>query len=106
VSAQAVFHPSAGYGHAYSTMGWSGLIGALTGYSSADVAISEKVWLHYTGKSTFAGIPATFLLEVRWAARRRRAPSPPPTRPQARTTAPLPFLALLVRTPAPPRFCA
>jgi hypothetical protein len=45
-------------------MGWTGLIGAITGYSSAEIAISEKVWLHYSGKSTMAGIPATFLLEV------------------------------------------
>ncbi len=59
-----MFHPSAGYGHTYSTMGWTGLIGAITGYSSAEIAISEKVWLHYSGKSTMAGIPATFLLEV------------------------------------------
>ena len=39
---QSVFHPSAGYGNTYSTMGWAGLIGAITGYSSSQIAISEK----------------------------------------------------------------
>ena len=35
---------------------------SVTGYSSADVAISEKVWLHYTGSYTYEGIPTDFLL--------------------------------------------
>ena len=34
----------------------------VTGYSSADVAISEKVWLHYTGSYTYEGIPTDFVL--------------------------------------------
>ena len=42
VLAQAVYHPSEGYGHTYSTMSWAGLMGAITGYSSANIAISEK----------------------------------------------------------------
>ncbi len=71
-----MFHPSAGYGHAYATMGWTGLIGAITGYSSAQVAISEKVWDMYSGLSTTKGIPATFLLEVPCAAA-----TPPSTAP-------------------------
>jgi hypothetical protein len=37
-------------------------VGSITGYSAADVGISEKVWLHYTGTSTYAGKPTTFVL--------------------------------------------
>jgi len=37
-------------------------VGALTGYSQADMAICEKVWDGYTGKQNRAGIPFHFLL--------------------------------------------
>jgi hypothetical protein len=43
-----VRHPTED-GHAFATVGYPGDVGAISGYSSADVAISEKVWLHYKG---------------------------------------------------------
>ena len=50
-------------------VGYPGDVGAITGYSSAGVAISEKVWLHYKGSYTFEGAPTTYalreLLQVR-----------------------------------------
>eukprot|EP00010_Vexillifera_abyssalis_P002857 CAMPEP_0201552088 /NCGR_PEP_ID=MMETSP0173_2-20130828/13637_1 /ASSEMBLY_ACC=CAM_ASM_000268 /TAXON_ID=218659 /ORGANISM="Vexillifera sp., Strain DIVA3 564/2" /LENGTH=441 /DNA_ID=CAMNT_0047962507 /DNA_START=21 /DNA_END=1346 /DNA_ORIENTATION=+ len=65
-----VYHPDNGtqpsavqpYGHDFSTVGWAGLIGALTGFSSAPVGICEKVWLHYKGRDSRVGVPWTFLL--------------------------------------------
>eukprot|EP01043_Picozoa_sp_COSAG02_P026200 COSAG02_NODE_1502_length_12258_cov_12.486142_4_plen_232_part_00 len=80
-----VRHPSnAEEGHAYASVSYPGMVragrplivlersrstytcslqvGSITGYSSADVAISEKVWLHYTGSSTYEGEPTTFVL--------------------------------------------
>lgn len=57
-----VYHPAEGYGHAYSVVGWAGLLGAISGYSSANMAISEKVWLSYKGHSSRAGYPFSFLL--------------------------------------------
>lgn len=64
----AVYHPAAGYGQTFASMGWAGLMGSITGYSSAQMAISEKVWLHYDGVASIFGIPTTFLLEdiLRW----------------------------------------
>eukprot|EP01045_Picozoa_sp_COSAG04_P003253 COSAG04_NODE_130_length_24323_cov_50.932835_38_plen_62_part_00 len=43
-------------------VGYPGDVGAITGYSSAGVAISEKVWLHYKGSYTFEGAPTTYVL--------------------------------------------
>lgn len=57
-----VYHPNEGNGHAYAVLTWSGFVGAITGYSSAEVGVCEKVWLNYKGKSSRAGIPFTFLL--------------------------------------------
>jgi isopenicillin-N N-acyltransferase-like protein len=58
-----VRHPSnAEEGHAYATVGYPGMVGSITGYSAADLAISEKVWLHYKGSSTYEGTPTTFVL--------------------------------------------
>jgi len=57
-----VYHPEAGNGHAYAVLTWSGFVGAITGYSSVEMGICEKVWLNYKGKSSRAGIPFTFLL--------------------------------------------
>ncbi len=81
-----VRHPSnPEEGHAYASVSYPGMVrtttvdsafantamlsrtcsvqvGSITGYSVADVAISEKVWLHYTGTSTYAGTPTTFVL--------------------------------------------
>lgn len=57
-----VYHPADGDGHAFATLSWAGWIGALTGYSSADVGVSEKVWDKYTGKKTYSGMPWSFVL--------------------------------------------
>lgn len=58
-----VYHPGPGYGQTFSSMSWAGMMGAITGYSAAQMAISEKVWDHYKGANSMAGYPATFLLE-------------------------------------------
>lgn len=57
------YHPQEGNGHSYTVVGWVGLVGAITGWSSAGVGISEKVWLHYEGIENVFGYPATMLLE-------------------------------------------
>lgn len=57
-----VYHPQDSNGHAFSTMGWAGFIGAMTGYSSAPIGLCEKVWLGYNGTSSRQGIPWHFLL--------------------------------------------
>ena len=57
-----VRHPSGGGQNAFATVGWAGDVGAITGYSSAGVGISEKVWIHYAGKSSWSGTPTTFAL--------------------------------------------
>lgn len=57
-----VYHPEEGQGHSFATMGWAGFLGAITGFSSANVAVSEKVWLAYDGPSSRAGVPFNFLL--------------------------------------------
>lgn len=57
-----VYHPNSGNGHAFANVAWLGFIGSLSGFSSAPVAICEKVWIHYTGVQNRAGYPWTFLL--------------------------------------------
>lgn len=49
-------------GHAYSVLTWAGLVGSITGMSSAQTGICEKVWIHYKGSKPRNGIPFTFLL--------------------------------------------
>jgi len=49
-------------GHAFLTVGYAAEVGAITGYSSTDVGISEKVWIHYDGASSWTGAPTTFVL--------------------------------------------
>ena len=58
----AVYHPNANNGHAFANFAWLGFVGSLSGYSSAPVAVCEKVWIHYTGKQNREGYPWTFLL--------------------------------------------
>ena len=60
-----VYHPipSPGNGgHAFANIGFLGLIGSITGYSSAPVGICEKVWLNYNGTEDRSGYPWHFLL--------------------------------------------
>jgi hypothetical protein len=37
------WHPAAGNGHAFTSLGWAGLLGSMTGASSAGLGVSEKV---------------------------------------------------------------
>jgi hypothetical protein len=55
-----VYHPLAGNGHPFAQLGWTGLLGALTGYSPF-VGAGEKVWLAYNGTYVREGIPWTYL---------------------------------------------
>lgn len=56
-----VFHPTGINGHTFAQMGWSGLTGAITGYSPK-MAVCEKVWISYNGTDSRAGYPWTFLM--------------------------------------------
>eukprot|EP01121_Diplochlamys_sp_Union-15-3_P022779 TRINITY_DN979_c0_g1_i2.p1 TRINITY_DN979_c0_g1~~TRINITY_DN979_c0_g1_i2.p1 ORF type:complete len:363 (+),score=59.70 TRINITY_DN979_c0_g1_i2:98-1186(+) len=56
-----VYHPE-NAGHDFSILSWAGFIGALSGYSSAPIAISQKVWISYNGSDSRFGIPFHFLL--------------------------------------------
>jgi len=55
-----VYHPS--QGHNFSILSWSGFIGALSGLSSAPIALSQKFWGSYNGTKNRYGIPFYFLL--------------------------------------------
>eukprot|EP00026_Physarum_polycephalum_P010846 Phypoly_transcript_11028.p1 GENE.Phypoly_transcript_11028~~Phypoly_transcript_11028.p1 ORF type:complete len:293 (+),score=37.39 Phypoly_transcript_11028:274-1152(+) len=55
-----VYHPQEGNGHPFASLGWNGLVGALTGFSPY-VGAGEKVWIHYNGTDVRAGIPWNFL---------------------------------------------
>jgi isopenicillin-N N-acyltransferase-like protein len=60
-----VYHPNSGNGHAFANVGFVGWIGALTGQSSAQMAISE-IGVAFPdasfGKESRIGTPFTFLL--------------------------------------------
>lgn len=49
-------------GHSFATLGWIGFVGALTGYSSANVGICEKYWGGYNGTYAEAGYPFPYVL--------------------------------------------
>ena len=57
------FHPVAGSGVAHTTLSWAGLVGAITGYSSNGIGISEKVWDAYNGAKPINGYAWNFLLQ-------------------------------------------
>ena len=38
-----VYHPNEGNGHAYAVLTWTGFVGAITGYSSVELGVCEKV---------------------------------------------------------------
>lgn len=57
------YHPLVGDGHAFSVLTWAGLVGAVTGYSSADIGISEKVWDGFNGVENVFGYPFHFVLQ-------------------------------------------
>jgi len=60
--AVVVYHPNQGNGHPFSVVTWLGLVGAITGYSSAPLGICEKLWWAYNGTSSRMGTPFTFVL--------------------------------------------
>jgi len=60
--AVVVYHPNSDNGHDFAIVTWIGFIGAITGYSSAPIGLSEKVWMHYNGTDSRSGIPFHFLL--------------------------------------------
>eukprot|EP00054_Salpingoeca_dolichothecata_P014323 m.80699 g.80699 ORF g.80699 m.80699 type:complete len:434 (+) comp20935_c0_seq1:2228-3529(+) len=60
-STLTVYHPNAGDGHEFATLGWSGFLGSVTAYSQ-HMAVSEKVWLKYNETASRAGVPWNFLL--------------------------------------------
>lgn len=47
----------------YTTMGWAGLYGALTGWSESGLVISQKVWGEYDKLQNVFGYPWTFMLQ-------------------------------------------
>jgi len=57
-----VYHPNSDNGHAFSILSFTGFVGAITGYSSKNVGICEKVWLSYTGYKNRMGYPWHILL--------------------------------------------
>ena len=62
----AVYHPDAaatGGGVAHATLGWAGMLGAITGVSAAGVGISEKVWDAYSGPYSALGYAWNLLLQ-------------------------------------------
>lgn len=56
------FHPDDD-SFTYTTMGWAGLYGALTGWSESGLVVSEKVWGEYDKLQNIAGYPWTFMLQ-------------------------------------------
>lgn len=60
--AVVVYHPVEGDGHAFANIGWPGMIGSLTGYSSSSIGISEKVWLTDEDVTSRFGTPWTYVL--------------------------------------------
>ena len=58
-----VYHPDAASGGVpNAVLGWAGMLGAITGVSSAGIGISEKVWDAYTGTDNAFGYAWNYLL--------------------------------------------
>jgi hypothetical protein len=57
-----VYHPGEGNGHAFANIGWAGVVGAVTGISSEQLAISEIGDDYNQEADTFDGVPFTFML--------------------------------------------
>ena len=55
-----IYHPTDGV--PFATLGWTGFVGALTGYSSSNVGICEKYWGGYNGTYFDEGYPFHYLL--------------------------------------------
>ena len=61
----AVFHPAAGDASSFhfATLGWAGMLGAITGVSSSGLVLSEKVWDAYKGTHAVLGYAWNFLFQ-------------------------------------------
>jgi predicted Zn-dependent protease with MMP-like domain len=57
----AVYHPNEGDGEPFASLTFNGFVGTITAYGT-HLGISEKVWLHYNGSDSRAGVPFTFLM--------------------------------------------
>ena len=57
-----IHHPPSTDGVPFSTWGWTGFVGAITGYSSSSVGICEKWWASYNGTYFMEGYPFPYLL--------------------------------------------
>jgi len=57
-----VYHPQQGNGQAFAIVGWGGFIGTVTGFGSAPIGLSQKVWYDYNGTYDRSGVPFHFLL--------------------------------------------
>jgi len=57
------FHPNAGNGVAFTTLGWAGMLGSITGMSSSGMGVGEKVWDAYSETQNIFGYVWTFLLQ-------------------------------------------
>lgn len=55
-----VYHPDNGV--PFASWGWTGFVGALSGYSSSSVGICEKYWGGYNGTYFMEGYPFHYLL--------------------------------------------
>lgn len=50
-----IYHPDSNFGHPFANVGWAGWIGSITGMSSVQMAMSEKVTDHEFGKTSRFG---------------------------------------------------
>jgi len=57
-----IHHPPATDGVPFATWGWTGFVGAITGFSSSSVGICEKWWATYNGTYFMEGYPFPYLL--------------------------------------------
>jgi len=55
-----IYHPK--YGHPFANVGWTGWIASITGMSSSQMGMSEKVTDHEFGSTSRFGIPFNFLM--------------------------------------------
>jgi len=58
-----VFHYDNTTFNSHAALGWVGLYGTITGFSSANMAISEKLWDAYEGIDNIFGYPWNFMLQ-------------------------------------------
>jgi len=60
-AAVTVYHPTDG-GVPFASLGWTGFIGSLTGFSSTPFGVCEKVWLSSNSTENRFGIPWPFIM--------------------------------------------